>query len=104
MTVKHDKGRDHALDDLLRKAFAADLPADVATGMRDRIDRFRARRMEERGLAAGIWPIRRTVWAALSILMLIAGILLQGTKASSPLADRIASLKAAGSNIEQIRR
>ena len=104
MTVKHDKGRDHALDDLLRKAFADDLPGDVAGGMRDRIDGFRAQRMKERGVAAGVWPIWRTVWAALSILLLVAGILLQGTRASSPLADRISEIKTASLSLERIRR
>jgi hypothetical protein len=36
--------------------------------------------------------------------MLAAGILLQGAKASSPLADRISALKAAGLNPEDTRR
>jgi hypothetical protein len=93
---------------MLRKALADDLPADVAEGMRVRIDRFRAKRTEDGEAAGGAtaWPwfFRRTVWAALSILMLIAGILLQGAKSPSPLADRIASIKAAGSGVEQIRR
>lgn len=94
------------VDEMLRKALADDLPADVAEGMRERIDRFRAKRNEERETASGAtaWFFRRTVWAALSILMLIAGILLQGARSPSPLADRIASIKAAGSSIEQIRR
>ena len=98
------------IDDLLRQALADDLPADVEAGMRRRIERFREAKAaaeataRERGAAGRAWLFRRTVWAALSILMLIAGILLQGAKSPSPLADRIASIKAAGSGVEQIRR
>lgn len=94
------------VDELLRKALTDDLPADVAAGMRERIGRFRAERMEDGETAGGAraWFLRRTVWAALAILMLVAGILLQGAKTASPLADRIASIKATGSSIEPIRR
>jgi len=104
MTSQHRAAR--GVDELLRKALADDLPGDVAEGMRERIGRFRAERTEEGEAAGGAWAwfFRRTVWAALSILMLIAGILLQGAKSPSPLADRIASIKAAGSGVEQIRR
>lgn len=97
--------RDTEVDDLLRTAMADDLPADVAAGMRGRIDRFRAGTMNGRAPAvAGAWFFRRTVWAALSILLLVAGILLQGTRASSPLADRISAIKTANLSLEQIRR
>jgi hypothetical protein len=104
MNSPHRTVRD--VDELLRKVLADDLPADVADGMRERIDLFRAKRMEDRETAGGsrTWFFRRTVWAALAILMLAAGILIQGAKSSSPLADRIASIKATGSSIEQIRR
>jgi hypothetical protein len=36
--------------------------------------------------------------------MLAAGILLQGGRVSSPLADRISAIKTANLDIEQIRR
>ena len=74
--------------------------------MRERIDRFRA--VEDEAVrepaGAGAWLFRRTVWAALSILLLAAGILLQGARASSPLADRISAIKTADLSLEQIRR
>jgi len=93
------------VDDLLKKACADDLPAEVAAGMRERIRRFRMERPEDEG-RSGVRSLlfHRAVWAALSILMLIAGILLQGAKSSSPLADRISALKAEFSSVSTIRR
>jgi hypothetical protein len=100
-----DRNAHGRADDLLRKAFPDDLPADVAAGMRERIDRFRAGKTRHRmPPAAWAWLFRRSVWAVLSILMLAAGILLQGERASSPLADRISAIKTANLDIEQIRR
>jgi hypothetical protein len=103
MTGKKNKGKD--MDDLLRRALADDLPADVAAGMRERIEQVRARDMKD-GVPpiAWAWFFRRSVWAALSILMLVTGILLQGARSSSPLADRISSIKMAYASLETIRR
>jgi hypothetical protein len=99
---------DRGVDELLREALGDDLPAEVAAGMRERIDRFRAGKTRERDsprtAGTGAWLFRRTVWAALSILLLVAGILLQGARASSPLADRISAIKTANLSLEQIRR
>lgn len=96
---------DRGVDELLRDALRDDLPADVAAGMRERIDGFLAEKTDSRApAAAGAWLFRRTVWAALSILLLVAGILLQGARASSPLADRISEIKTASLSLEQIRR
>ena len=98
------------IDDLLRRALADDLPADVEAGMRRRIERFREAKAaaeataRERGAAGRAWLFRRTVWAALSILLLAAGILLQSGKASSPLADRIAAIKTEFASLETTRR
>lgn len=95
------------IDDLLREALADDLPSDVAAGMRERIERFRAEkttREAKPSAAAWAWFLRRGVWAALSILMLVAGILLQGGGSPSPLADRISSVKAAYASLEVPRR
>ena len=95
------QSRSKGMDDLLRQALADDLPADVAAGMRQRIRRFRAGKARVAAPSAGgSWLFRRGVWAALSILMLVAGILLQGSKSSSPLADRISEIKKAQANVE----
>jgi len=103
--MKPQLNRDARVDDLLRQALPDDLPADVAAGMRERIVRFRAAQVEGRAPAAArAWLRRRTVWAALSILVLVAGIILQGARASSPLADRISALKTAALSPGQIRR
>ena len=109
MTEERNKGAD--IDGLLRKALADDLPADVAAGMRAKIERFRAEKMKDGAESAGTsqaaaraWLLRRGVWAAISILMLIAGILLQGRGSSSPLAERIAKIKTEYANLEQTRR
>jgi hypothetical protein len=103
MIPKHEP--DRGVDELLRQALRDDLPADAAAAMRERIDRFRAGKMNGRAPAvAGAWLFRRAVWAALSILLLAAGILLQGVRASSPLADRISAIKTANLSLEQIRR
>ncbi len=98
------------IDDLLRQALADDLPVDVEAGMRRRIERFREAKADaeatarERGAAGRAWLFRRTVWAALSLILLAAGILLQGGKASSPLADRIAAIKTEFASLETTRR
>lgn len=93
------------MDDLLNRAFAGDLPPDVASGMRRRIERFRAGRTKgEAPSSSRAWFFRRSVWVALSVLMLAAGILLQGAKSSSPLANRISALKAEFSSITTTRR
>jgi hypothetical protein len=88
MTAKQPNGTN--LDELLKKAFADDLPPDVAAGMRDRIDRFHAGTIrEEPRMTAWVWVFRRTAWAAVSILMIVSGSLLQGLGSRNPLADRI---------------
>jgi hypothetical protein len=103
MTDKPIKGIE--VDDLLRKALSDDIPADAAAGMRERIEHARSGGMkDEVPSAAWAWFFRRSVWAALSILMLIAGILLQGARSSSPLADRISSIKTAYASLETTRR
>lgn len=92
------------LDDLLKKALADDLPADVAAGMRDRIDRFRAVTMQDdEPTAARAWFFRRTVWAALAVLMLAAGGLLQGSGSRNRLADRITQMKVEFASLEPTR-
>jgi len=102
MIEERNKGAD--VDGLLRKALADDLPADVEAGMRRRIALFREAKAQERGAAGPAWLFRRGVWAALSLLLLAAGILLQGGKASSPLADRIAAIKTEFASLEPTRR
>jgi hypothetical protein len=103
--MKPERTSDVRIDELLRRALPDDLPSDVAAGMRERVARVRTAQADGRAPdAAWAWLRSRTVWAALSILMLIAGVLLQGTKASSPLADRISALKTASLSPGQIRR
>jgi hypothetical protein len=103
--MKSQPNRDARVDELLRQALPDDLPAEVAAGMRERIARVRAARTGNAARAAAwAWLGRRSVWAALSVLLLAAGIILQGGKASSPLADRISALKTASLNLDQIRR
>ncbi len=109
MTEERNKGAD--IDGLLRRALADDLPDDVAAGMRARIGRVRAEKMKDRVEAATVrpvtawaWLLRRGVWAALSILMLVAGILLQGRESSSPLAERISVVKIEFANLDTTRR
>jgi hypothetical protein len=96
---------DARLDELLRKTLADDLPADVAAGMRERLDRFRdeATRLEYRP-AARAWLSRRSVWAAVSVLMFVSGCWLQGIGAQNPLADRIALVKTGLSSFESTRQ
>ncbi len=82
-----------ALEDLLKSALADDLPPDVAAAMRAGLGRFRERAGEKgRRPPAAAFLVRRTVWAALSILMLVSGGLLQGLGSRNPLADRLSSL------------
>ena len=98
-------GKIPTVDDLLKRTLAGELPPDIAAGMRRRIDRFRAEKTNESALSSpGAWLLPRTVWAVLAVLMLMAGILLEGTGGSSPLADRISSFKAAYAALEQTRR
>lgn len=91
-TLRDDDG----LDDLLNAALADDLPADVEAGMRDRIRQFRARTAED-GTRTRVrsWLAWREAWAVLSILMVLAGALLQRTGSQTALAERIARLKTA---------
>jgi len=98
-------GKIPTVDDLLKRTLAGELPPDVAAGMRRRIDRFRAERAAEGPpSSARTWLLPRTAWAALAVLMLMAGILLQGARVPSPLADRISSFKAAHAALEPTRR
>jgi hypothetical protein len=94
---------DARIDELLRQALADDLPADVAAGMRERIARVRGGPGPAPS-AAWAWLRRRAVWAALSIVVLAVGIILQSAGASSPLADRISALKTASLSPGQIGR
>ncbi len=110
MTEERKKTMDRDLDELLREALADDLPEDVAQGMRTRIARFRAERMEgaltrsSPLTASWAWLFRRGLWAALSVLMLVAGFLLQGGKPRSPLAERIAAVKIEYASLDTTRR
>jgi hypothetical protein len=94
-----DQRTDHGLEDLLKRAFADDLPADVEAGMRRKIARFRAEMEGQDGNErparpiAWAWILGRGAAAVLSILMLLAGILLQGKGSPSSLAGRIAQVK-----------
>ena len=84
------------VDDLLKRVLADDLPAGVEAGMRERIVRFREG-TEKRGEPAGAawtWLLGRGAAAVLSILVLVAGILLQGLGSRSSLAERITRVKA----------
>jgi len=107
--LEQDRDKDKGLDDLLKRALADDLPAEVEAGMRERIRSFRAGKAKDDGRAAA-WAaardrlFRRSAWAVLSILMLIAGFLLQGLGSRNPLAERIALVKAEFSTIETTRR
>ncbi len=103
MTEKRTDTRD--LEGLFKAVFADDLPAEVEAGMRERVRRFRTGNgTSERPASAWALISRRAVWAALSFLMLIAGILLQGTNSRSHLADRISSVKSAYASLETPRR
>jgi len=103
MRVKRKVGKN--LDEFLKETFVDDLPPDVAVGMRERIERFRAGKTKSAATSAA-WALilRRSAWAVLSILVLVAGILLQGSKSSSPLSDRISALKAEFSSFSTTRR
>ncbi len=93
MTAKKHEGT--GLDDLMRKALAGELPADVETGMRRRIERFRAGMIDdERRTAARARLFPRSAWAVLAVLLLAAGILLQGLGSRNALAEKIAQIKA----------
>jgi len=97
------------LDELLKRAFADDLPVDVAAGMRERIGRFREAKTGGEAAARGRaavweWLFRRSVWAAISILLLAAGILFQGRGSSSPLAERISAIKSQYASLDTTRR
>jgi len=103
MNDQRNSGRD--LEELIRAALADDLPAEVEAGMRERVRRFRTD--PGRGARPSVaWAFlaRRAVWAALSILMVVAGFLLQGAGTGSPLADRISSVKTAYASLEPPRR
>jgi len=84
---------DTALKELLRKTLADDLPPDVAAGMRERLDRFRElTQKKETPSFVPLFLLRRTAWAALSVLMLVSGGLLQGLGSRSPLTDRLSAI------------
>jgi hypothetical protein len=108
MTEERKETMDRDLDDLLRNTLADDLPDDVAAGMRERIARFRAEKLAgpapSAPPAAWAWLFRRSLWAALSVLMLVAGFLLQGAKPRSPLAERIAAVKTEFASLDTTRR
>jgi len=92
MTPKQPDGTN--LDELLKRALADDLPPDVAAGMRNRFDRFHARTTEkEKGMPIRALVFRRSAWAALSMLMLVSGSLLQGLGSRNSLSDRISLIK-----------
>jgi hypothetical protein len=95
MNAEGRESREWECDELLKTAFADDLPAEVAAGMRERIERFRAgtARQEVRAAARG-WLLPRSAWALLSILILAAGILLQSLGSPTPLAERISAIKS----------
>ncbi len=103
MTDEHEQVAN--VDDLLRRACADDLPVEVAAGMGRRIDAFLADAQAGRqGTSGATWLLPRIAWAVIAILMLLAGALLQEARVSSPLADRISSLKAAIASLETTRR
>lgn len=92
MTSKQPNGPD--LDELLKRAMADDLPPDVAAGMREGLARFRERTARrEDGVASRAPLFRKTAWAALSLLFLVCGGLLQGRGSRNPLSDGISLIK-----------
>ena len=92
MTSK--RANDANLDGLLKRALSDNLPPDVAAGMRDRFARFRERtRPRERREASRAPLFRKTAWAALSLLTLVSGGLLQGRGSRNPLSDGISLVK-----------
>jgi hypothetical protein len=94
-----------SINDLLRQACADDLPEDVAAAMSRHIGAFVAEaQVRQRAGSTRTWLFPKFVWAAISILMLLAGVFLQGARVSSPLADRISSLKSALAGLETTRR
>ena len=100
-----ERDNNAGIDEWLRQSLPDDLPAEVAAGMRESIVHVRATQARAGARPAGwAWLRRRTVWAALSLLMLVAGIILQGAKASSPLADRISAIKTASMDSAGTRR
>jgi len=102
--MKQKTRSDVNLDDLLKAALSDDLPPEVSAGMRDRIAGFRAGILKENeNRAARTWLFGRGLWATVAILMLIAGGLLQGFRFRTPLADRIALMKADMSKAEPAR-
>jgi hypothetical protein len=105
MTAEDRKGPD--MDELIREAFADDLPLDVAAGMRERVEIFLSGKAKGEGrvpAAAWGWFLHRSVWAALSILMLIAGILLQSMGSRNALAERISRIRTELANPAPGRR
>lgn len=99
-----DETQNKELDDRLKAAFADDLPDTVAAGMRRRIAAFRAGTTEEETRPTiSFWPVRKGLWAALAVGMLVAGFLLQGLQIRNPLADRIALIKTEFANPESSR-
>jgi hypothetical protein len=92
MTSKRPNGTD--LDELLKRALADDLPPDAAAEMREGLARFYKWTARREGGAASRAPLfRKTAWAALSLLFLISGSLLQGRGSRNPLSDGISLIK-----------
>jgi hypothetical protein len=94
---------DAALDELLKRALADDLPPDVAAGMREHFDRFRAHAMEkERRSPISFLLVRKSAWATISLLMLVSGGLLQGRSPRSALADRLTAIRASDAVLKSL--
>lgn len=92
MTSKRPNGTD--LDELLKRALADDLPPDAAAEMREGLARFHKRTARREEGAASRAPLfRKTAWAALSLLFLISGGLLQGRGSRNPLSNGISLIK-----------
>ncbi len=92
MTSKRPNGTD--LDELLKRALADDLPPDAAAEMREGLARFHQRTARREDGAASRAPLfRKTAWAALSLLFLISGGLLQGRGSRNPLSNGISLIK-----------
>ena len=92
MTSKRPNGMD--LDELLKRALADDLPPDAAAQMREGLARFHKRTVRREDGAAFRTPLfQKTAWAALSLLFLISGGLLQGRGSRNPLSNGISLIK-----------
>ena len=87
-----NRSRESRVDELLKKALTDDLPPEVAEGMRRRLYRFReSARPQRQRFRIALAP--KGAWAALSILVLVSGGLLQGRGTGNPLAEGISLVK-----------